>query len=188
MLFNSWTPGRCGNIIQNLIFKLIIQKSTRCEFSVRWIPQNLTNEKSKLVQVMAWCLQATSHYLRSWANVEPDLCRHMVSRPQVLKHGKFSPKYSQETGVSLWVQSVTYLICSVFAIVNLLGPSDATWRHRTESTVAQVMACCLTAPSHYLNQCWLIISKFLWHPSEGRHYTKKIWRDQSVKQNWKLHF
>ena len=50
---------------------------------------------------------------------------------------------------------------------NSLGPSDATWRQRTESTLAQVMACCLTAPSHYLNQCWLIISKFLWHPSEG---------------------
>ena len=29
------------------------------------------------------------------------------------------------------------------------------------------MACCLTAPSHYLNQCWLIISKVQWHPSES---------------------
>ena len=28
------------------------------------------------------------------------------------------------------------------------------------------MACCLTAPSHYLNHCWLIISKVLWHSSE----------------------
>ena len=27
--------------------------------------------------------------------------------------------------------------------------------------LASVMACCLTAPSHYLNQCWLIISKML---------------------------
>ena len=42
-------------------------------------------------------------------------------------------------------------------------PSDAIWRHRSRSTLAQVMACCLTAPSHYLNQCWLIISKFLWY-------------------------
>ena len=25
------------------------------------------------------------------------------------------------------------------------------------------MACCLTAPSHYLNQCWLIIKGVLWH-------------------------
>ena len=28
------------------------------------------------------------------------------------------------------------------------------------------MACCLTAPSHYLNKCWLIISKVLCHSSE----------------------
>ena len=34
------------------------------------------------------------------------------------------------------------------------------------STLVQVMACCLTAPSHYLNQCWLIISTVLWHSSE----------------------
>ena len=42
---------------------------------------------------------------------------------------------------------------------NSLMPSEAIWRHRSGSTLAQVMACCLTAPSHYLNQCWLIISK-----------------------------
>ena len=29
---------------------------------------------------------------------------------------------------------------------------------RPGSTLAQVMACCLMAPSHYLNRCWLIIS------------------------------
>ena len=34
---------------------------------------------------------------------------------------------------------------------------------RSGSTLAQVMACCLTAPSHYLNQCWLIISEVQWH-------------------------
>ena len=44
-------------------------------------------------------------------------------------------------------------------IFNSLGPSDAIWRQKTGSTLAQVMACCLTAPSHYLTQCWLIISK-----------------------------
>ena len=30
------------------------------------------------------------------------------------------------------------------------------WRHATWSTLVQVLACCLTAPSHYLNQCWLV--------------------------------
>ena len=35
-----------------------------------------------------------------------------------------------------------------------LGPSDAIWRWRFWSMLVQVMACCLTAPSHYLTQCW----------------------------------
>ena len=44
--------------------------------------------------------------------------------------------------------------------LNTLWPSDVIWRYRTGSTLAQVMACCLTAPSHYLNQCWLSSVKF----------------------------
>ena len=51
--------------------------------------------------------------------------------------------------------------------INSLCPSDAIRRQGTESTLAHIMACCLMAPSHYLNQCWLIISKVLWHSSEG---------------------
>ena len=46
---------------------------------------------------------------------------------------------------------------------NSFGPNDAIWRQRSGSTLAQVMACCLMAPSHYLNQCWLIISEVQWH-------------------------
>ena len=45
--------------------------------------------------------------------------------------------------------------------INSLWPSDTILWHRSGSTWVQVMACCLTAPSHYLNQCWLIISKAL---------------------------
>ena len=51
--------------------------------------------------------------------------------------------------------------------INSLWPTDTIWQHRSRSTLAQVMACCLTAPSHYLNQCWLIISKMLRHSPEG---------------------
>ena len=39
--------------------------------------------------------------------------------------------------------------------MNSLRPSDAIWRHRNGSTLVKVMLCCLMAPSHYLNQCWL---------------------------------
>ena len=38
-----------------------------------------TDDQSSLVQVMAWCHQATSI---TWANVDPDLYHHMVSPDQ----------------------------------------------------------------------------------------------------------
>ena len=38
--------------------------------------------------------------------------------------------------------------------------SGAIWPHSFASILAQAMACCLTAPSHYLNQYWLIINGF----------------------------
>ena len=58
-----------------------------------------------------------------------------------------------------------------FSHVNLLWPSDVIWRQGSRSTLAQVMACCLTAPSHYLHQCWLMISEVLWH-SPGSNFTE----------------
>ena len=52
------------------------------------------------------------------------------------------------------------LSCYLISLTNKysLWPSDAIWRQGSWSTLAQVMACCLTAPNHYLNQCWLVIS------------------------------
>ena len=55
--------------------------------------------------------------------------------------------------------------------INSLWPSDAIWWHRSESTLPQLMACCLTAPSNYLNKCWLIIAKVLWHSFDNRFST-----------------
>ena len=48
---------------------------------------------------------------------------------------------------------------AVQCALNSLWPSDAIWRHRSGSTLFQVMACCLTAPSHNLTICWLITSE-----------------------------
>ena len=48
------------------------------------MPMDLTDGKSTLVQVMAWCHQQQAI---TWANVDPDLCRHMVSLgPNELTH------------------------------------------------------------------------------------------------------
>ena len=51
--------------------------------------------------------------------------------------------------------------------VNSLRPNDTTWLHRTWSTLVQVMAWCLMAPNHYLNQYWLIINEILLCSPEG---------------------
>ena len=42
---------------------------------------------------------------------------------------------------------------------NSLWLNDAIRRQRSGSTLGQIMTCCLTSPSHYLTQCWLMISK-----------------------------
>ena len=51
--------------------------------------------------------------------------------------------------------------------LNSLWPRDAILQHGYKSTLAQVLVCCLTAPSHYLNQCWIVISEIPWHLPEG---------------------
>ena len=33
-----------------------------CEIALRWLSQDLTDDKSISVQVMAWYLEATNHY------------------------------------------------------------------------------------------------------------------------------
>ena len=62
-----------------------------CKIALRWMPLNLTDDNSTLVQVMAWCRQATSHYLSQcwprfmspysvtmpqWVNVHTWCCWH----------------------------------------------------------------------------------------------------------------
>ena len=50
--------------------------------------------------------------------------------------------------------------------VNSSRPSEVLWHHRSGSTLAHVMACCLMAPSYHLKQCWF--TKFvLLHSSES---------------------
>ena len=58
--------------------------------------------------------------------------------------------------------------------LNSLWPSDVIWRQRSGSILTRLMACCLAAPSHYLNQCWLIISEVQWHSYPFENYISKF--------------
>ena len=80
---NSLAPGRSGCDYKNWIFNLVllfgIFRSSH-DNALRWMPQDLTDDKSKLVQVMAWCRQAPSHYLsQCWLS---SLSPYGVARPQ----------------------------------------------------------------------------------------------------------
>ena len=48
-------------------------KSMSIEIALRWMLQNAIDDKSTLVQVMAWCCQATSHYLSRCLSVSMSL-------------------------------------------------------------------------------------------------------------------
>ena len=53
------------------------------EIALRWMPLDLTDDRSTLVQVMAWCHQATSHYLsQCWPR---SMSPYDVTRPQWVK-------------------------------------------------------------------------------------------------------
>ena len=72
----------------------------------------------------------------------------------------------------LWLNGLYGLYgprCPLFSKrpINLISLSlslsgDPIWWHRSGSALAQLMACCLTEPRHYLNQCWLVIIGGLW--------------------------
>ena len=79
----AWLNGPLGDVA--VIFKMSFSRqsnslSAHWEIVPRWMPWNITNEKSTLVQVMAWCHQATSHYLSlCWPS---SMSPYDVTRPQ----------------------------------------------------------------------------------------------------------
>ena len=95
---------------------------------------------------------------------------------------------------TLWyslVQNIQFNVCcdlsnapQINCYVNSVWPSDAIWWHVTGSTWAQIMACCLMAPSHYLNHVDLSSGRF----SDWVQFCKipQPVSHQSFKSAWKL--
>ena len=84
--FNSLVRGRCRCNLKLIIFKLMSRVdilSISCEIALRGMPRDFTDDKSTLVQVLAWCRQATSHYLgQCWPRY---ILPYGVARPQWVK-------------------------------------------------------------------------------------------------------
>ena len=80
---NSLAPGRFQFNFRYVIFKLTFVNGgwgISYEIALSCTPLDLTDDKSILVQVMAWCRQATSHYLsQCWPR---SMSPYGVTRPQ----------------------------------------------------------------------------------------------------------
>ena len=80
---NSLAPGKSGCDSKNGIFNLVLLIGIFRSFhnnALRWMSEDLNDDKSTLVQVMAWGNQATSHCLsQCWLS---SLLPYGVARPQ----------------------------------------------------------------------------------------------------------
>ena len=117
-----------------------------------------------------------SKYDFHWSNTFENICKMLAILPQ--------PQCDNSCGDDLsFMKMLVY--CGYEEIV-MSTPCGLVMPYG-DIELGQVMFFCLTAPSHYLNQCCLFISKVPWH-SSCRYFHTKIWRYPSMKQDGKLHF
>ena len=68
-IINSLAPRKYELNFRYVIFKRISVTDgwgIFCEIALIWMSLDFTDDQSTLVQVMAWCRQATIHYLSQW--------------------------------------------------------------------------------------------------------------------------
>ena len=167
MLFNSLARGRFQFNFRKVIFQANLLNggwSISYEIALRWMPQDLTDDKSALVKVMAWCRQATSHYLsQCWPR---SMLPNGVTRPQWVNNLR-----SEQNGRHLaatfsnafsWLKIILFWLKFQWSL--LLSIQSTIWL----SALVQVMAWCCQATSHYMNQYWsrsvmpYCITRLLW--------------------------
>ena len=82
LLIGPWEICDSKTVIFNLTLLIGVFRSSH-DNALRWMPGDLTDDKSRLVHVMAWCRQATSHCLsQCWLSSLPP---YGVARPQWVK-------------------------------------------------------------------------------------------------------
>ena len=115
---NSLAPGKFEWHFRDLIFQIISVINgwgISRELVLRWTSLDLTDNKSTLVQVMASCRQATSHYLSQWW--PRSLLTYGVTRPQWVN------------AIDLWGVAFCYLI-GVSYLIHILPGDQQTQTHR----------------------------------------------------------
>ena len=82
-VINSLAPGRPRCHFKTAIFNIVLLIgifTSSKDNALRWMLRDLIDDKSTLIQVMAWCRQATSHYLsQCWPS---SMSPYDITRPQ----------------------------------------------------------------------------------------------------------
>ena len=105
-------PMKCASDFNSIIFNFTIENNENIslgtrEIALKGMPQNLPNRESTLVQVMAWCCKATSHYLdqcwlRKKKKKEKRNAAHYWARVDLPTPDQ-SPPWPQCDGLTVWV-------------------------------------------------------------------------------------
>ena len=125
-----WPLGNFNDcLIRYLIFQIISVIDgwgIYYELALRWMSLDLTDDKSTLVQVMAWCRQATNHYLsQCWPR---SMSPYGVTRPQWV-NSTFSVVLYMAKSVTYSVYFITSKSSSIQVMANSmasLGHKDLT--------------------------------------------------------------
>ena len=118
-----------------------------------------TDNMSWSVQVMAWLLKGNKPFYQSM------LTKCYYAQMGSLGHNELTSNtvwlyLSDKRTNTQWETMLTHC-----GLVTPYGDTGLG-QHRSWSTLAQEMACCLTAPSHYLNKCWLFLHARPWIPGD----------------------
>ena len=103
LCLTHWPLGDLNVILKMEFSILFYWLVSSHDNALQWMPHDLTDDKSTWVQVMAWCCQATSHYLsQCWLSL---LSPYGVARPQWVKPYRAETRMFQE---SIW--SIPWLL------------------------------------------------------------------------------
>ena len=121
---NSLAPGKFGWNFRHAIFQQILVIDgwgISSEIVLIWVSLDFSDDQSTLVQVMAWCRQATSHYLsQCWPK---SLSPYGITRPQRVKAGYVISWHDARSRPGS-LPKLTRLLTLIFSIVIHLNTCD----------------------------------------------------------------
>ena len=124
---------------------------------LRWMPQDLNDDKSTLVQVMAWCLQATSHNLNQCWLRSPT--PYGVTRPQWVKVQRQPTSHS-------YYEVLSFVLTSTCSIT--------VKSHEYHGVAYRYLGClCKRLPGVTITKTRLRITSPLWGQSNNGQWYKK---------------